>query len=336
MRRILTAVALVLVAGGPAAAQVEERVSVGGLPAHVASAFEEIAACHLSPSGAYLIFDRRSHAVSRLERGADAPQAIVQIGGESGRILRPTAFDSAPDGTFVIADAPGDQRRVQIFTESGNPLGGFMMQGRPVPLITLGDVALSGLGTLEYTGRSLFISQPDSGALVAEYEAGGAPRRSFGELRPTGQERDRTVHEALNVGMPLPAADGGHFFVFLTGVPMFRKYDAAGALQFERHIEGAEVDAYLRQMPRTWPRRRTADGEIPLVPSMIRTAAVDLQGRLWISLVAPVTYVYDAAGEKRRTLRFRSAGIISPTSFFFTRDGRVLATPGCYAFPASP
>ncbi len=327
---------LSLGSAAPSAAQVEERVSVGGLPAHVASAFGDIAACHVSPSGAYLIFDRRSHAVSRLARGAEAPQTIVQIGGEAGRIIRPTAFDSAPDGTFVVADAPGDQRRVQIFLESGNPLGGFLMQGRPVPLITLGDVALSGLGTLEYTGRSIFISQPDSGALVAEYDATGTPRRSFGELRPTGQERDRAVHEALNVGMPLPAADGGSFFVFLTGVPMFRKYDAAGTLQFERHVEGPEVDAYLREMPRAWPRRKTADGEIPLVPSMIRTAAVDPQGRLWISLVVPLTYVYDATGEKRRTLQFRSAGIIAPTSFFFTRDGRVLATPGCYAFPAAP
>ena len=31
----------------------------------------------------------------------------------------------------------------------------------------------------------------------------------------------------------------------------------------------------------------------PLVPAMIRTAAVDPDGNLWISLVAPYTYVYD-------------------------------------------
>ena len=65
---------------------------------------------------------------------------------------------------------------------------------------------------------------------------------------------------------------------------------------------------------------------------MIRTAAVDPAGNLWISLTAPYTYVYDSAGDKRRTLQFRAAGIVAPTSFFFTRDGRVLITPGCYAF----
>ena len=95
----------------------------------------------------------------------------------------------------------------------------------------------------------------------------------------------------------------------------------------------SEVDPYLRQMPRTWPRRRTEEGEIPLVPSIVRTAAVDPDGNLWISLVPPFTYVYDSDGNKRRTLQFRAAGIMAPTSFFFTRDARVFASPGCYAFP---
>ncbi len=67
---------------------------------------------------------------------------------------------------------------------------------------------------------------------------------------------------------------------------------------------------------------------------MVRTAAVDPDGNLWISLAAPYTYVYDTSGDKRQTLQFRGAGIISPTSFFFTRDHRVVITPGCYAFDA--
>jgi hypothetical protein len=333
VRAILFAFFTLAFAAG-AAAQIEERASIGALPAHAAGVFEEIAACHLSPAGAYLVFDRRAHAVYTFTRGSETPQKIVQIGSETGRILRPTAFDSAPDGTFVVADAPGNQRRVQFFTASGAALGGFTMAGRPVPLITIGNTTLSGLGSLRYTGKSIVLSQPDTGALATEYGLNGAPLRAFGELRPTGQEKDRAVHEALNVGLGLPIPAGGYYFVFLSGVPMFRKYDAAGKLLFERHVEGVEVDAYLAQMPRTWGRRRTEEGEIPLVPSMIRTAGVDADGNLWISLVAPFTYVYDASGEKRHTLQFRAAGIIAPTSFFFTGDGRVLVAPGCYAFPA--
>jgi len=64
----------------------------------------------------------------------------------------------------------------------------------------------------------------------------------------------------------------------------------------------------------------------------IRAAAVDPQGQLWISLSQPYTYVYDARGDKVRTVQFSAAGTISPTSLFFTRDGRLLVTPGCYEF----
>ena len=110
---------------------------------------------------------------------------------------------------------------------------------------------------------------------------------------------------------------------------MFRKYDGSGKLVFERHIEGVEIDAYIKRLPTTWPRKR---GEFPIVPAMVRTAAVDPDGNLWISLAAPVTYVYDSSGDKRRTLQFRGAGIIPPTSFFFTREHRVVITPGCYSF----
>jgi hypothetical protein len=324
------ALALVLVM--PRAFDVEERRAIGSLPAHVAAAFDEMAACTVSPSGDYLIFDRRAHAVYALAKGTETPKRIVQIGSETGRIIRPTVFDSAPDGSFVVADAPADQQRVQFFSSTGTNLAGFTMPGRGVPQITLGDLVLSGLATLEYTGQTVLISQPELGSLVVEYLATGTPLRTFGELRATGQEKDPQVHSALNVGITLLNPKGGYYFVFLSGVPMFRKYDPAGNLVFERHIEGVELDPYVGKLPTTWPRKR---GEIPIVPATVRNAAVDLEGNLWISLVAPYTYVYDNFGDKRHTFQFRGAGIISPTSFFFTRDKRVLVTPGCYAFDAS-
>ncbi len=327
--RVFAAMLLTAAMAAPRGNDVEERRASGSLAAHLAAAFEEIAACHLSPSGEYLIFDRRAHAVYTIARGADAPKRIVQIGSETGRIIRPTAFDSASDGTFVVADAPGDRQRVQFFSATGTTLGGFTMPGRGVPQITLGDLVLSGLATLEYTGQTVLISQPELGSLIVEYLPTGTPLRTFGELRETGQEKDPQVHAALNLGITLVNPNGGYYFVFLSGVPMFRKYDAAGKLVFERHIEGVELDPYVRRLPTTWPRKR---GEIPIVPAMVRTAAVDADGNLWISLAAPFTYVYDTSGDKRHTLQFRAAGIMSPTSFFFTRDRRMIVTPGCYAF----
>jgi hypothetical protein len=74
------------------------------------------------------------------------------------------------------------------------------------------------------------------------------------------------------------------------------------------------------------------DREVPFVQPIVRTAAVDPQGQLWISLIVPYTYVYDTHGDKARTAQFSAAGIMSPTSLFFTRGGHILVTPGCYEF----
>ena len=71
---------------------------------------------------------------------------------------------------------------------------------------------------------------------------------------------------------------------------------------------------------------------MPMVPPLVRTAAVDRTGALWISFTVPFTYVYDADGEKTRVVQFYGAGIIAPTSLSFARDGQLLATPGCYVF----
>ena len=160
----------------------------------------------------------------------------------------------------------------------------------------------------------------------------GGVSRTFGTLRPTGQEHDREVNLALNTGLPIINPQGGFYFVFLGGVPMFRKYDAAGRLSFERHIEGPELDDYIRSLPNSWPKRRTEDGELPIVQPAVRAAGADADGNLWVSLMTPVTYVYDNAGDKRRTLQFRGAGVMAPRSFFFTRGGTVLVAPGCYEF----
>lgn len=302
------------------------------LPAHISGAFEDIAACHLSPEGDYLVFDRRAHAVYSV-RSDGAPRMIVQIGVEAGRILQPLAFDSAVDGTFVIADAPSGVERIQQFFHLGGTLSGFTLPGRNIPRVALGDFVLSGIGSLDYTGRTILVSQPDSGALITEYALDGRTLRSFGELRSTGHERERDLHVALNTGIPIAIpSQGGFYFVFLGGRPVFRKYSAAGTLIFERHVEGTELDAHIQNLPTRWLRRKTDQGEFPIVPPSIRTAAVDPDGHLWLSLVTPHTYVYDPRGDKRRTIEFRAAGIMTPSNFHFTSDGRVLVAPGCYTF----
>jgi hypothetical protein len=327
---------LLVAAAVLATAQGSSRVlllrSSGGLPAHIAGSFERPLGFQQSDTGQYFVFDRRAHAVYTV--ASDAPKKIVEVGAEPGRILDPSAFDLWPaDGSFVIADAPLRRQRIQFFAASGSRLGGFTLQTREVARVTMDALVLNGVGSIQYTGDTVLINQPETGVLVSELTLFGEPRRSFGQLRPTGQEADPNLHLALNAGLPLVDPSGGFYFVFAAGVPMFRKYDAQGKLLFERHIEGPEIDDYVQNMPTRWPARRNDDGDLlPLVPPAIRTAGVDRQGRLWVSLVQPFTYVYDAAGDKIRTVQFKGADILTPSSLFFTRDGRILVTPGCYEF----
>ncbi|HEY7474913.1 MAG TPA: hypothetical protein VH679_07865 [Vicinamibacterales bacterium] len=314
--------------------RVELLKATGGLPAHIAGLFAEPINFQQARDGTQYVFDRRAHTVYRIDEPPTKAAKIVQIGHEEGRIIEPTAFDLDPEGLFVVADAPNNVERIQLFGPEGTRFGGFTLPGRAAPRITLGSVVLNGLGSLQFTGRSILMNQPESGALFMEFGLSGTPLRTIGLLRATGHEQDRDAHLALNVGMPLAHPKGGFYFVFQAGIPIFRRYDAQGKLLYERHIEGPELDGLLAAIPSSWPRRGgSGEGrELPLILPTVRTAAVDREGNLWIALAVPYTYVYDNDGDKRRTVQFSAAGIVSPTSLFFTAGGRLLVTPGCYEF----
>jgi hypothetical protein len=329
-------VALTIVAPALSARKPDVVRSAHAVPSEIAGRFRDPTGFQQAASGQYFVFDRRAHTVYGIDEEKTSVWEIVKIGAEPGRILDPTAFSVEPGGTFVVADAPNNRERIQIFSPAGFRLGGFSLQGRSRPRVQFNGFVLNGIGSLQYTGSSILLSQPETGALVAEYTLSGGVNRTFGTLRATGHEDDPELHMALNSGFPLVDPQGGFLFVFQTGHPAFRKYDRAGALVFERHIEGREIDELVARLPTAWPRRQTSDGELPLVTPTIRAAAVDPAGRLWVSLTAPYTYVYDRDGDKSRAVQFQAAGILSPSGLFFGRNGRLLATPGLYEFDTGP
>ncbi len=333
MRPSSVAVALAVVATSALTA-LEPQIlpSAGAVPAHLAGRFREPAGFEQAASGQYFVFDRRAHAVYGLDEKLTSSWEIVQIGSEPGRIIDPTAFAVAPQGTFVVADTPGGRERIQVFTPAGFRIGGFYLPGRSRPQVILEGAVMNGIGSVQYTGQSILVCQPETGALVTEYSLTGTTIRTFGTLRPTGHEDDRQVHLALNSGLPLLDPRGGFYFVFVTGEPVFRKYDAAGTLVFERRIQGREIDAAIARLPTTWSKRHAEQGELPLVAPTIRAAAVDRDGQLWVAFVEPYVYVFDRDGDKTRAVQLRAAGLIAPRSLFFGIDGRLLVTPGLYMF----
>jgi hypothetical protein len=308
---------------------VETLSTIGGLPAYMVGQFEEAVGFVQTTSGEYLVLDRRAHTIYGVDAAKTSLRKVLQIGSEQGHVLGPAVLALSPDDTFAVADAPAGAERIQYFAASGQSLGGFYLQSSTAPRITIGPLVLNGVGSMAFSGHTFLVNRPESGALISEFDTVGTVLHQFGTLRPTGFESDADLHLALNIGIPLVDPTGGFYFVFQTGTPMFRRYDASGTLLFERHIEGSELDASIQSLPTAWPRR---NGTLPLVPPLVRTAAVDRSGRLWVSLIEPFTYVYDKRGEKTRTVQFQGAGTIAAASLFFTTTNHLLVTPGCYEF----
>jgi hypothetical protein len=313
------------------ASRVETLRTVTSVSPIIMGRFQEPIGCAETTTGEILILDRRAHTVSLVSADRKTVRTILEIGGEQGRVLSPGVLALSKDDVFAVADAPQGQERIQYFSLTGSRLGGFWLAKRVAPRLVIGPLVLNGVGSVHFTGKTFLVNEPDAGGLFSERDVEGTTIRQIGVLRPTSQESDRDLHLALNIGLPLAVPGGGFYFVFQTGRPMFRKYDANGALVFERHIEGVELDASIQALPTTWPAR--APSALPLVSPLVRTAAVDAEGRLWISLMAPFTYVYGPNGDKIRTVQLAAGGdIVSPSNLFFTRQGRLLVTPGCHEF----
>jgi len=147
--------------------------SIDAIPAHLAGRFREAAGFQQSATGQYYVFDRRSHVVFGIDARKESVWEIVHIGAEAGRILDPTAFALAPDGTFVVADAPQNRERIQVFTPAGFRTHGFVLPIRETPRVILESFVLNGISSLQFTGRSILLSQPETGSLVTEYTLDG-------------------------------------------------------------------------------------------------------------------------------------------------------------------
>lgn len=327
------AVAVLAVVGLSAQRAAEVLQPVFALPPHVVNRFELPVSFVVTSTGDYLVLDRRAHTVFRMDAAGREVTPILGIGQEAGRVLRPTAIALSDDDILAVLDGPGAYQRLQYFTPRGTLIGLFYLTILGTPGVVVNDQVVSGAGAMAFDGTTFWFTAPERGTLLFQIDTAGTVLRQVGHLRETGHESNRGLHAALNAGMPVVDPRGGIFFVFQTGRPMLRKYSTDGTLLFERHIEGPELDPIIQRLPTRWAT--PDDGSRPLPAPVVRTAAADRQGRLWVVLQTGHVYVYDGTGEKIRTVTFGGATPTLTSSLFFTRNGRLLTGPGGYEFDTS-
>lgn len=317
-----------------AAPAVEILNSVAAVSPRVAASFREPAAFVETRDGRYLVFDRRAQAVFSLDAALANPKKLTTVGPSDGELLQPFAFALTGQRTFFVIDVPGPYERVQTFHDTGTPLTVFSKwpERGAAPRLTVGATVFNGFSPVTASQAGLLTQVPGNAALFCELDATGRILRQVGQWRPTGFEQDPLLHRALNAGLALEAPDGSLWFVFTGGLPIVRKYSAAGDFLFERHLEGPELDAVIQSLPTRWPTRVIGSREIPVVAPTVRTAAFAPDGQLWVSLVTPFTYVIDTDGNKTRTVQFRGVNPVAADHIAFGTDGRILVAPELYVF----
>lgn len=104
--------------------------SVNALAPDVVGQFREPIGFKQTANGDDDVFDRRAHAVYSVDENGRSSRKLVQIGAEDGRVIEPSAFDVAINGSFAVADSPNGRERLQLFDAAGVRTGGFLLPGR--------------------------------------------------------------------------------------------------------------------------------------------------------------------------------------------------------------
>ena len=105
---------------------------VRAVPPHVAGRFRDVRAFQQAPAGHHYVFDRRAHRVFAIDEQFESAWQIVQIGAEPGRIIGPTAFSTAPDGTVRRGRRAGGTPENSDL-QPGRVQGSRLHAARPLP-----------------------------------------------------------------------------------------------------------------------------------------------------------------------------------------------------------
>ena len=256
---------------------------------------------------------------------------IVSAGIGPGELFNPLALALNGDDLIAVADSPNGLDRVQYFASNGLRVGGFYLPLTPRAATDSVERAhrerrFPRLLGLDVRGQSAGVGR------ARDRTRRHGPGRSSDGQSPAGWHvtRSRSRHRDEHRD---PASCTATAASCSCSRPVCRcsasTAATAGSSSSAISKDRSSTLASWR-FPRSGHRGRRATS-----PSFRRWCArqrVDAEGRLWISLTVPYTYVYDAAGDKIRTVQFRGVRVLSPSSLYFTSTGRLLVGPGGYEF----
>ena len=145
-------------------------------------------------------------------RGRNSREAGADRRRRGGRLIEPSAFDVAVNGSFAVADAPNPRARADL-DAGGVRTGGFLLRGA-APRASCWASRLNGVGTLAFNGH--VADQPTrNGWLMTEMRLGQRRSdRSANCARPATNPTGTSISR-WNSGIPIADPKGGFYFVFM-------------------------------------------------------------------------------------------------------------------------
>ena len=183
-----------------------------------------------------------------------------------GRVIEPTAFDAAPDGT-LRRRRRAQRPRARAVLLARRPAAGRLLRcpGRATPRVDARQ-PVAQRHRHAAVHRPLGAHQPAGNRRADDrYGLAGTPVRTIGRLRADRARGRPRAASGAERRHPAGRPGGGFWFVFLAGTPAFSRFDANGALLFHRAMQGREIDPIVAAIPAAWPRRAVDGTEIPLV-----------------------------------------------------------------------
>ena len=303
-----------------------ETATTTGTPAHYSTILQSVDLDIYdldSYDGRYYVSDRSLNSVLVFNDKFEFKTAFGSIGSGPGKLFHPGSIAVSPDGIVFVQD--GGNLRVESFRTNGAFIGEFHTE----PF----------MGFAAGAGGTVYLGQPEKGALVSVYSSDGKFLRSFGKLKeysdvfgPSTANLNQQFSKGTN-RVRISLKRNGNILVNFVLVPILQEYTPQGKLVFESRLVGPEIDELTST---TGHLTMSMDG---FVEHVIALEAIERpNGEINVVLIDGSIYVADSKGQRLRVLQPKKEHGFTPEMTGVTLSGEPvligLSPRNCYIVAA--